>query len=559
MQEFVLGVVAGGVLIGVVSYLLLWRPIKKLAIEMESVAEGDITYAVRSGGLGPVRYARRSAVGLVQAYRKLLKEIVATSTALTEASDSLFSAARDFSASADGIAGTAEAAERENGGRQADQKRAVDDVSETIHQLRTALDQIGAGAESQSREASETARAALAASEALRAIVERSSLTLETAHQTSKVASQRQEAADATLKVMESLSASVGQAAQAAQALKSQSDAISAITGSITEIAARTNLLALNAAIEAARAGEAGRGFAVVADEVRKLADQAAGAAREIAALTGEIGVGIGTMAERMGDGQTRVQEGVGMVREIAASLERMVQMAHSTADAAGQMKEFSEGASRQMAVAAEAAGSMAAVTEEHTASTEQIRAGSEHVHERVIELQRSAAASSAMLSTIAPAVAGLKSETRFLEERARGLAGLANELQQSAAHLAMERKMFLAGDRLRRLAAREKVTRERLTSLLPEVGMDELYIADAKGILHTATVDGIYGVNQFEIEREFAASYDDLMAGRRPYFATPIKRRYEDGRMYKFVMLVDRAGNIYTASLALDTVLKTV
>ena len=61
------------------------------------------------------------------------------------------------------------------------------------------------------------------------------------------------------------------------------------IVGTISDIAAQTNLLAMNASIESIRAGDHGRGFAIVADEVRKLADHAGTASREISNLLDSI------------------------------------------------------------------------------------------------------------------------------------------------------------------------------------------------------------------------------------------------------------------------------
>jgi methyl-accepting chemotaxis protein len=111
----------------------------------------------------------------------------------------------------------------------------------------------------------------------------------------------------------------VARAVAAMARIEESSHKVSDIIGVIDEIARQTNLLALNAAVEAARAGDAGRGFAVVAAEVRSLAQRSAQAAKDITSL--------------IGNSNTQVKEGVGLVNEAGSALTEIVESIKTVAD----------------------------------------------------------------------------------------------------------------------------------------------------------------------------------------------------------------------------------
>lgn len=146
---------------------------------------------------------------------------------------------------------------------------------------------------------------------------------------------------------------------------------IGSIVETIGTISSRTDLLALNASIESARAGEHGRGFAVVAEEVRSLAEQAAQAARDVAARIESI--------------QMETQQSIAVAADEHSKMDQVIQRVNRACDDLQKINELASeslGSTQQISLAAQRqidlSNDVVAAMESFTDVTKQFRSQSE-------------------------------------------------------------------------------------------------------------------------------------------------------------------------------------
>ena len=158
------------------------------------------------------------------------------------------------------------------------------------------------------------------------------------AQQTQTISQAGQQALAETLTGMNHIKAKVNDIAHNILSLSERTQQITEITGSISEIAAQSNLLALNASVEAARAGERGKGFSVVAVEMRNLAEQSKQAAGQIKTILEEIQNATNTVVMATEAGTTQVESGAQLTEQTSTAIQTLATSIVESADAAQQI-----------------------------------------------------------------------------------------------------------------------------------------------------------------------------------------------------------------------------
>jgi len=238
-------------------------------------------------------------------------------------------------------------------------------VSQASQELSDQIDQASRGAADQSKSVGETATAMEQMTASVIEVAKNAAHAANTSDSAKLKADEGAGAVDQVVSV-------IAEAAKQALALKTdmaalgkQAEGIGQIMGVISDIADQTNLLALNAAIEAARAGDAGRGFAVVADEVRKLAEKTMTATKEVASAIGAV--------------QQATRKNMENVDAAVNTIERATSMAARSGEALGEIVRLADETHDQIR-------SIAAASEEQSATTEQINRSIDEINHISLE-----------------------------------------------------------------------------------------------------------------------------------------------------------------------------
>ena len=225
------------------------------------------------------------------------------------------------------------------------QNEMLGEIQTVIHQIASASTEILAAVSQQVTGANEQSAAISQTTttiEEVKAVVEQNAHKAQgvatQAQQTRTISQAGQQALTETLTGMNHIKAKVNDIAHNILSLSERTQQITEITGSISEIAAQSNLLALNASVEAARAGERGKGFSVVAVEMRNLAEQSKQAAGQIKTILEEIQNATNTVVMATEAGTNQVESGVQLTEQTSTAIQTLATSIVESADAAQQI-----------------------------------------------------------------------------------------------------------------------------------------------------------------------------------------------------------------------------
>lgn len=373
LMLIVLSSAALAITIGALISKRITVPIRKIAYNVNQVANGDLTVA-------DIKVKSKDEVG------QLTRDFNKMTNNLNKILDQVESSAQQVAFSSEQLTASSE------------------QNSKATEQISLAIQEVAIGADRQLSGANNSSASVVEISTSMDKIAVNIQAVTESSIKASKTAVDGNQVVKQAVEQMKIINTQTDAVSNAINNLNRKSSQIGKIVEIITDIAGQTNLLALNAAIEAARAGDQGRGFAVVADEVRKLAEESTAAAQQINGLINEIQLETKRAVAVMNDSTSGVDEGISMVNNAGGAFQNILKavddVASEAQDVSAAIQQITAGMQTMVTeiedisnISMQVAGNIqnvAASTEEQTASMEEIATAAEMLSKMAFDLQDS-------------------------------------------------------------------------------------------------------------------------------------------------------------------------
>ena len=405
------------------------KRVNLLTASMGMAEEGDLSQNITQDcGSDELGDLARSYNRMIDNMRNLIDEVLTTGTEVSGTSKELAQNAEQATRATEQVAGAM--GELASGSSQVQGN--IQTTADLLSQLNESINQINKGAQVQATSVNDASmtigQMAASITEVDKMAQDLSSVTEET----NEVANKGKEAVEKTLNEMEMIKESVFQAAGQIKSLGEQSSHIGQIIQVIDDIAEQTNLLALNAAIEAARAGEHGKGFAVVADEVRKLAERSGKATKEIAELITTIQKGTDKAVQAMEKDTQEVEIGSKLAHDAAQALAEIISMINKATEQIHKISGAADILSAGSTKAVEAIDSVAGITEENLATTDEMTTNSKQVIGSVDSIFKLAEGTAETTQAVSASAQELTASSEEVAAFANKLADLSEKLKNS-------------------------------------------------------------------------------------------------------------------------------
>ncbi|MBE5827576.1 MAG: methyl-accepting chemotaxis protein [Butyrivibrio sp.] len=358
----VVAVAAVIIIMNFVLRKLIKNPVTSLTGNIEKISGGDFTVNISSDGNDEIAYMNNAMGNFVNGMRMSLSEI-------KDVSGRLLGDAQNSKSTAENLEGAAN-----------EQSASMDQIRENIENMAQAVNEV--------------AENATVLAQTVASVTEQEQRIEETMNDLVTKADSGQHEMAGVANGMNDIVDSMRDMAEAVSSVDEAADKINQIVDLINSISSQTNLLSLNASIEAARAGEAGKGFAVVAQEIGQLAQNSADATKQIADIIKDMSARVQQLSEKSETNTQLINSSAESINNAATTFEEITQ----------QLSEANETLSTmagQMDKVNDVASNMASVSEEQSASTQEI---AENV-DRVTEAAKGVASSSELVASAASSV----------------------------------------------------------------------------------------------------------------------------------------------------------